>query len=496
MPTKPSDVLETFDNPHPHRDYIIAIEIPEFTCLCPRTGQPDFATLFLQYVPDRHCVELKSLKLYIWSYRDEGAFHEDVSNQILNDLVSALKPRYMRLRARFNVRGGITTSVIVEHYKPGWTAPPPPPEWLLSWPDADISAGGVDRDTGAAETTSAPASSNAAGPTPALGGTDDAMTTAIPDDTVYVGIDLEITGCQAVAIDNEGAVLGRAEALIPAPLRNQEQVTQDPTQWWKAVSASLTTLFTAVKPDRVKAIAVDGTSGTVLLCDETGRPVTPALMYDDARALAQAQAIGKYAGPNCGAHEPTSSLAKLLWLQEKKMHSKARWLLHQADWVAGRLSGLWGQSDYNNCLKLGFDPEALQWPPWLADLGIDARLLPSVHSPGETLGCITAEAARVFGLKPDTRIVAGTTDGVAAFLAAGAQAPGQGVTFLRTSLSLKLVSDKPVFSPEYGVSSHRLGDCWLAGGRSNSGGGVLLQYFDTAQMQAMTSQLNPSRPLA
>jgi len=112
--------LETFANPTPQRDYRIHMEIPEFTCLCPKTGQPDFATLILDYVPDRLCVELKSLKLYIWSFRDEGAFHEAVTNRILDDLARATKPRYMRLEARFNVRGGICTNVIAEHRKKGW----------------------------------------------------------------------------------------------------------------------------------------------------------------------------------------------------------------------------------------------------------------------------------------------------------------------------------------------------------------------------------------
>jgi 7-cyano-7-deazaguanine reductase len=117
--------LETFPNPQPERDYTIHMRIAEFTCLCPKTGQPDFATLKLEYVPDERCVELKSLKLYVWSYRDRGAFHEAVTNQILTDLVTATAPRYMRLCAKFNVRGGIYTEVVAEHRKPGWQAPTP-----------------------------------------------------------------------------------------------------------------------------------------------------------------------------------------------------------------------------------------------------------------------------------------------------------------------------------------------------------------------------------
>jgi 7-cyano-7-deazaguanine reductase len=120
MPSQPSTRLETFDNPERARDYTIRIRIPEFTCLCPRTGQPDFAELLLEYVPDRLCVELKALKLYIWSYRDQGAFHEAVTNRILSDVVSAIRPRFMRVTAAFNVRGGIYTTVIAEHRDPEW----------------------------------------------------------------------------------------------------------------------------------------------------------------------------------------------------------------------------------------------------------------------------------------------------------------------------------------------------------------------------------------
>ena len=131
MSTRPSKRLQTFANPSPRRDYRICMEIPEFTCLCPLTGQPDFATLSLEYVPDRLCVELKSLKLYVWSFRGQGAFHEDVTNRILEDLVKATQPRFMRLTAKFNVRGGICTSVVAEHRKRGWK-PRPAGGWKAS----------------------------------------------------------------------------------------------------------------------------------------------------------------------------------------------------------------------------------------------------------------------------------------------------------------------------------------------------------------------------
>lgn len=136
MPSRPSQRLQTFQNPNPGRDFRIHMEMPEFTCLCPMTGQPDFATMTLDYVPDRRCVELKSLKLYLWSFRDQGAFHEAVTNRILGDLAGATKPRYMRLVALFYARGGITTTVVAEHRKRGWRPPPPVPLDALPAGDA------------------------------------------------------------------------------------------------------------------------------------------------------------------------------------------------------------------------------------------------------------------------------------------------------------------------------------------------------------------------
>ncbi|MDP1707809.1 MAG: preQ(1) synthase [Gammaproteobacteria bacterium] len=125
MPSQPSKELETFPNPMPERDYTIEMRVPEFTCLCPKTGQPDFATLHVHYVPNQRCLELKSLKLYLWSYRNEGAFHEAVTNRITDDLARACAPRYLRVRAEFYVRGGIYTTVTAEHRDPAWTPPAP-----------------------------------------------------------------------------------------------------------------------------------------------------------------------------------------------------------------------------------------------------------------------------------------------------------------------------------------------------------------------------------
>jgi len=125
MPTIPTESLETFDNPNPGRDYTVRVHLPEFTCLCPLTGQPDFAKITLSYVPDQRCVELKSLKLYIWSYRDKGGFHEEITNKIVDDVVTACEPRFIRVESEFNVRGGTYPTVIAEYRKSGWQAAAP-----------------------------------------------------------------------------------------------------------------------------------------------------------------------------------------------------------------------------------------------------------------------------------------------------------------------------------------------------------------------------------
>ncbi len=499
MPTKASKQLETFPNPHSDRDYIIEITAPEFTCLCPKTGQPDFATLYLEYVPDKLCVELKSLKLYVWSYRDEGHFHEDVTNRILSDLVAITKPRYMRLRAEFYVRGGVYTNVEVEHRKGGWLALPPVPDLprmeAVEESDATDTASGDDKgrfrmlsrgrraDSSGARAAVAPAPAAVPPPPPAA-------PKVIPK-TIFIGLDLGTTGCHACAINAQGTLLAETQAPIPAPVRNGDQATQDPTQWWKAVTHCLQHLLAQIDPAQVHTIAIDGTAGTVLLVDEKGVPVTPALMTNDQRATEEANIIAGIADANTGAQGATSSLAKLLWLQNRKLDQRARYLVHQADWIAGRFSGVWGHSDYTNCLPLGFDQQTLAWPAWVSQLGINDALLPKVHTPGEALGTVSAEMAKLFKLPADTLVAAGTTGGVASFLACGANAPGHGLTTLGSLLTLKLLSEKPVFSSEHGVHSYRLGKYWLANGTSNSGGAILLQYFKLEQMREMTPLLDP-----
>ncbi|HHJ80892.1 MAG TPA: carbohydrate kinase, partial [Candidatus Tenderia electrophaga] len=184
----------------------------------------------------------------------------------------------------------------------------------------------------------------------------------------------------------------------------------------------------------------------------------------------------------------TSALAKLLHLQPG---AKVRHALHQADWIVGKLSGQWDISDANNCLKLGFDASNKRWPAWLEQLAVDQTILPRVFQPGTAVTTISQHIATQFGLPRNTRIVAGTTDSTAAFIATGANQVGEAVTSLGSTLVMKVISDRPIFSPRHGVYSQPLADLWLVGGGSNSGGAVLLHYFSKQQLRQMTPQLTP-----
>jgi len=313
--------------------------------------------------------------------------------------------------------------------------------------------------------------------------------------TLFIGIDLGTSGCRAMAVDEHGEIRGQTAVSLPAPERDGDRCEQEPRVWWDAVCRCLDELTQQIPADEVAALAVDGTSATLLLTDEHGEPLGPALMYNDSRAKAQAERIKTIAPANTAAHGATGALAKLLWLQDAGLTRSARHALHQADWIAGKLCGRFGVSDFNNALKLGFDAQRRCWPEWLARLKAPMDLLPEVVAPGATLGTLSAEHAKCFWLAPNTRIVAGATDSTAAFLATGAGAIGEAVTVLGSTLVLKVVSDTPVFAPEFGVYSQPLPDGrWLVGGASNSGGAVLRQFFSDAQLAAMTPLLRPKHP--
>jgi sugar (pentulose or hexulose) kinase len=311
---------------------------------------------------------------------------------------------------------------------------------------------------------------------------------------LFLGIDVGTSGVRCCAIDRDAAIVADAQQKMPAPDRSGAAVQQNPQIWWEALLAALAALGRAVALKRVRRISVDATSGTLLLIDARGRPLTPGLMYNDARARAEAARVAEVAPPESGAHGPTSALAKLLHLAADEGAASARFAVHQADWIAGNLIGHHGASDENNALKLGYDPVSRAWPGWFGALGVDRELLPQVHVPGTVIGRIAPVLCTKFGFPGTAEICAGTTDGVAAFIATRATDIGDAVTSLGSTLTLKILSDRPIFAPALGVYSHRLGERWLAGGASNSGGAALLAHFSAEEIAELSMRLQPDAP--
>lgn len=309
----------------------------------------------------------------------------------------------------------------------------------------------------------------------------------------YLGIDVGTSGVRACLIDAAEQVLDTEHIPLPSASRDGARCEQDPQLWWQALERVLDALAARRDLGNVAALALDATSATLLACDAAGEPLGPALMYNDCRAVSEAARIAATAPAECGAHGASSSLAKALWLSAHAPTRNTRWWLHQADWLNGRLLGHYGHSDENNALKLGYDPIACRWPEWLSKLDMDMNRLPRVLAPGTPLGPLHPDWTRRWRM-PQAQIVAGTTDSTAAFLATGANRIGQAVTSLGSTLVLKVLAERPVFAPQYGVYSHRLGDRWLAGGASNSGGAVLRQCFSDAQLRALEARLHPERP--
>jgi hypothetical protein len=311
------------------------------------------------------------------------------------------------------------------------------------------------------------------------------------DRPLFLGIDFGTSGCRARVVDASGGDAGTAAVPLPPPSRPAPGWSeQDPALWWDGLVAVLRRLPADLRA-RIAAAAVDGTSGTLLLADAAGRPIGPALLYDDARAVDEARHLAGTAPADAAVHSPSSGLAKALWLLAARPPG-GRHLLHQADWILGRLTGRFGASDENNALKLGYDPIARRWPGWLARTGVPAALLPEVRPVGEAVRTLAPAAAAELGLPPATLAVTGTTDSTAGAIAAGAADAGDGVTTLGSTLVVKVLSGRPVFAPAYGVYSHRLGDRWLVGGASNSGGAVLRRFFDDAELAALSARIDPA----
>lgn len=301
---------------------------------------------------------------------------------------------------------------------------------------------------------------------------------------LYLGLDFGTSGARACVIAGNGEI----EEFARLEFGRLEDFELAPT--WRAALFDLLAGLPIGLRKRLAAIALDGTSATVLACDEALDPSHVPLLYNDSRARVEAGEIARAAGAGHPAAAATSGLAKALWLSRHLPANRRHLFLNQADWLTALLSDLPGISDYHNALKMGFDVEAGAWPEWTGFL-VGQDPLPGVMPPGSPIGVLSRPRAANLGIATDCLVRTGTTDSIAAFLAAGVGQPGDAVTSLGSTLVLKLVSSKRLEDARLGVYSHWFGDLWLAGGASNAGGGVLRQHFSDAELVELSRRIDP-----
>jgi len=319
--------------------------------------------------------------------------------------------------------------------------------------------------------------------------------------TFYLGLDFGTSSVRACVVNKAKNIVYQHSISYPTDyletahtfgMSDMSDITgtlQTPLDWRTALHGMLLHLPADVAGN-LAGVAIAATSATVLLCDDELEPTSPALMYFDNRAQTVFNEIQSIAPPDHITRSTTSALAKFLWLTKHIDLTHTTYFMHQTDWLTALLTGQGGISDYHNTLKTGYDVENLCWPEWVKNLPY-AHLLPEVVAPGTALTTIHPAVASHFNINPTCVIHAGTTDSIAAFIAAEIDKPGAAVSSLGTTIVLKLLSTKSVESSQYGVYSHRYGDLWLVGGASNAGGGVLRQYFSNTQLEMFSAQINP-----
>lgn len=310
--------------------------------------------------------------------------------------------------------------------------------------------------------------------------------TMATEPAVALGIDLGTSGVRAATLSAHGELVDIASSPFAEPGANRS-----PAAWWAGVQYCLQELASRGSLAAVSCLSVDGTSGTVLALDAAGAPIGDALMYNDTCPdPAIVERIARVAPANSPARGATSPLARAIHLSRL---AGVRKIVHQADWIAMQLGLPKAFSDENNALKTGYDLTTETWPDWLDACGMNIPLLPEVQRAGAPLATI-GPMARALGLPPSCMIHAGTTDGCASFLATGAAETGDGVTALGSTLVLKLACAAQIDAADYGIYSHRVLDFWLAGGASNTGGGVLKTLFSDEQVRTLTPLLQPDHP--
>lgn len=297
----------------------------------------------------------------------------------------------------------------------------------------------------------------------------------------FSGIDFGTSGARICVIDAESKLVFEAT----------ESYTLDLPASWLAALMSLVNAIPITFKKHLASVALCGTSGTLLLTDDAGRALSAALLYNDARATAEAKALGEFAPAHSIVLAANSSLAKLHWLIKATSITET-YCAHQADWLGQQLHGQPRVCDYHNALKLGYDVENLRWPAWLRSLNLFSYL-PKIVSPGAVVGPVTPALAARLQINPACMVRAGTTDSIAAFIASGAHTPDTAVSSLGSTLALKVITPRRIEDSEHGVYSHRWGRYWLAGGASNSGGNVLKAFFSDQEIECLSATINPQR---
>ncbi|GAA3106151.1 FGGY-family carbohydrate kinase [Streptomyces rectiviolaceus] len=317
-----------------------------------------------------------------------------------------------------------------------------------------------------------------------------------PLDGIWLGLDLGTQSARCVAVDGTGQLIGAASRPLTSH-RDGVRHEQDPEQWWTALAAACREALGGLDARRIRGLAIDGTSGTILLADATGRPLTPGLMYDDGRAADQAATVNEAGGEvwrelGYRSMQPSWALPKLHWLldQDATPAAAGTRLLHQVDLITWRLAGHQVAADASHALKTGYHLIEERWPhKVMAELGAPEGLLPDVVRPGSVLGTVCADAAEATGIPEGTALVAGMTDGCAAQIGAGALEPGAWNSVLGTTLVLKGTSTHLVRDPAGVVYCHRgPGDSWLPGGASSSGAGAVARHFHGENLDDLTEQ--------
>lgn len=304
---------------------------------------------------------------------------------------------------------------------------------------------------------------------------------------IYIGVDLGTSGYRGVAIDQHQQLVAIYHQDATETGKEQTAEAQ-----WLTVKQVISQIIKKCNGRTIEAISVDASSGSVMMTNQNGRPITPMLMYDDDRSIEQSNKISQYAPLQSGCHGSTSGLAKLCYFQQQGLQVESL-LVHQADWINFNLGAPLGITDENNALKSGYDPIERSWPNWISKV-TNTKHLPKVVPVGEKIGQLSKELCIQFKLDNRPDIIAGTTDSIAALISTGISQVGQAVTSLGSTLVVKLISEQPIFVPEQGIYSHRLANLWLVGGASNTGGKVLRHFFEDKKLRQLSKQIDITAP--